>query len=106
MYIEEHCNDKAKDVAAVIGASRGTVAEYMRRFRDGRFERKQYPPQKYYALYRRKTDELVCCGSAAECAEQLGITKRLFYARAHKAATGKIKKWDVYIEPYDEDVNQ
>lgn len=103
-YIEEHCNDNPEDVASVIGASKRTIAAYMHQFRNGTFIRKKRLPEKYYALYRRKTDELICCGSAEECAEQLGITKHTFYTRAHKAASGKIKKWDVYIEPYESDV--
>ena len=101
-YIESHCRDNPADVFAVIGGSQRTVREYMRRFRNGVLQRHQYSPRNYYALYLRKTDKLVCSGSAKDCAEQLGVTLRNFYALTNKVLHGKIKKWDVYIEPYEE----
>lgn len=100
-YISEHLDDSPREIASVIGGARGTVSNYMSKIRRGDFSRKPYPPQKYYAVYLRKTDELVCSGSAQECADSLGICKRAFYILAHKAASGKVKKWDVYIEPYN-----
>ena len=101
-YIKAHCNDKPKDVAAVLGAPRGTIRTYMGLARNGEPLRHENPPRNYYALYLRKTDELICAGTAKECAAELGIGVRAFYVMAHKALSGKVKKWDVYVEPYEE----
>ena len=101
-YIRTHCRDDYKEVASVIGAPPNTVRIYMNRFRDGTFVKKSFPPQKYYALYLRKTDELVCSGTAKECAASLGINTRSFYKMAHTAKHNQCKKWDVLIEPYEE----
>ena len=100
-YMRDHMYDGPKEVATALGASIGTVAEYLRRLQRGTFQNKEYPSRKYYALYLRKTDELVCCGTAGECAEALGIQKHSFYVLAHKALHGKVKKWDVYVEDVD-----
>lgn len=102
-YIKEHCRDDITDVATAIGAPRSTVAVYMRRFRNNSFVHRPHPAQKYYALYLRKTDELVCSGTAEECADTLGITTRAFYVMVHKALHNKVKKWDAYVEPFTED---
>lgn len=102
-YIKEHCYDNPKTVTAAIGGAFSTVDGYMRQFRNGTFNRKENHPRKYYAMYLRKTDELVCSGSAKECAQQLGISCDLFRCRVHKALSGKIKKWDVYVDDYDEE---
>ena len=64
-------------------------------------KRKNYPDLKYYALYLRKTDELVCSGSAKECAIELRITIPAFYNRVYNAVHRRNDKWDVYIEPYN-----
>lgn len=104
-YIKDHCYDSPKDVATALGCPYGTVLEYMCRFRHGTFERHPFHPQNYYAMYLRKTDELVCSGSARECAEQLGISQMAFRSRVHKTLSGKIKKWDVYVEPYNEETD-
>lgn len=100
-YMRDHIYDGPKEVSKALGASKGTVAEYLRRLQRGTFKTKEYPTRKYYALYLRKTDELVCCGTAQECADALGIQKHSFYVLAHKALHGKVKKWDVYIEDID-----
>lgn len=102
-YIKEHCNDNFRDVAATINAPPRTVSNYMRRFRRGDTIRHQYPIKYYYALYIRKTDELVCCGTAKECAETLGVSVHTFYGLVHKTLNGIVKKYDVYIEPYEEE---
>ena len=102
-YIRMHCGDNARSVHEVIGGNYFTIREYMRKFRNGTFQRSSGTPQKYYALYLRKTDELVCSGSAKECMAELGISKSAFHTLVCKSRSGKIKKWDVYVEPYNEE---
>ena len=100
-YIKEHLYDSPAEVAAAIGRSRGTVYQYQRWFQKGR--RIHNLRHKFYALYLRETDELVCSGTAAECAKALGIKHHSFYVMAHKALRGKTKKWDIYIEEPEEE---
>ena len=100
-YIKAHRYDSPSAVAAKIGSSPGTVECYMRWFRQGR--RIHNPKSKFYALYLRKTDELVCSGTARECAEVLGIKPKSFYVMVHKVLHGKTNKWDIYVEEPEED---
>lgn len=102
-YMWEHRHDKPSEVAKALNAHPRTVGAYLRRMRDGTFARGTYPPRKYYAVYLKKTDEIICSGTAAECAEALGIGVRAFYVRACKALTGRTTKWEVYVEPFQED---
>jgi hypothetical protein len=101
-YIRDHCNDKPSDVHAVIGGRLSTVKSYMASFRNSTFRRTRGTPHNYYAIYLRKTDELVCSGTAKECMAQLGITASAFRTLVCRSRSGEIKKWDVYIEPYEE----
>lgn len=103
-YIRDHCYDEARDVFDVVGGSYTTIRSYMWKFRNGTFERTKDAPRYYYAVYLRKTDELVACGSAKECMEQMGITKSAFHTLVCRSRNGEIKKWDVYIEPYKDAV--
>lgn len=102
-YMKEHCHDRPEEVAAILNAPLRTVNEYMRQFRNGkRLERKSCTPQRYYALYNHKTDELVCTGTAKECAAALGISRSTFYSMVCKAQKGIVKKWDAYVEDYED----
>jgi hypothetical protein len=101
-YIKQHCRDDPREVAATINAPYTTVYNYMLDFRNGTFKRSRRPPDFYYAIYLRKTDELVCSGTARECAEHLGMSKTTFHAMVCKVRKGITKKWDVYVEPYSE----
>lgn len=100
-YIQEHMDDGSASIAETLNAPQGTIIEYMRRIRRDAFPLEHYQLSRYYALYLRKTDELVCSGTAWECAEALGIRVKSFYIMVHKALHGKVKKWDVYIEEYN-----
>ena len=102
-YIREHCHDDPADVATKLGATYSTVKVYMQQCRRGVFNHKPHPSKNYYALYLRKTDELYCSGSAQECADELGIKLHSFYVLVHKILNEKTKKWDIFIEPYDEE---
>lgn len=103
-YIKQHCNDDPHKVATTLNVPYGTVYNYMLQFRKNTFPVKRaYPPQVYYAVYLRKTDELVCSGSARECANHLGMNKTTFHAMVCKTRKGQIKKWDVYTELYGDD---
>lgn len=55
---------------------------------------------KYYAMYRAATDEIVCSGTARECSEFLGIAVNTFYSMVSKWRSGVRTKWEFYIEPY------
>ena len=100
-YIQEHMNDGSASIAAALNAPQKTIIEYIHRMRRGALSLEGYRFVKYYALYLRKTDELVCSGTAQECADALGIRKHSFYVLVHKALHGKVKKWDVYVEDVD-----
>ena len=54
--------------------------------------------QKYYAVYRRKTDELICCGSAAECAAAMGRSTDSFYCMVSRVGKGKNRRYEIYKE--------
>lgn len=99
-YMRLHCHDSPKAVSVILNAPYSTVAEYLRQMRKDKFVRSKYPPKKYYAIYLRKTDELVCSGSAEECAKELGVSMKAFYSLVGRATTGRSKKWEVYVEPY------
>ena len=101
--MQSHCNDSPKDVAVALNAPYQTVAMYMRRIRNGAFVKKRYPQKRYYAIYLKKTDELVCSGTAVECAEKLEISMSAFYSLVGRATTGKSQKWEVYVEPFHND---
>ena len=105
-YISEHRYDKIQDVADHIGAPRNTVAIYMQKFRNGERLKHDFPLRRYYALYRRGTDELVCSGTAKECAEALGILRTSFDSLVSKVKSGKNKKWEVYVDDMDDDYNE
>ena len=57
----------------------------------------------YYAVYLRKTDELVACGTSAECVKQMGL-KSLdsFYCLISHVLTGYNRKYEVYKEPFNQ----
>lgn len=105
-YISEHRYDKIQDVADHIGAPRNTVAIYMQKFRNGEDLRRGGSPRRYYALYNRKTDELVCSGTAKECAEALGIPRAYFDSMVSKIKSGKNKKWEVYVDNINDDYDE
>ena len=100
-YIQAHIDDGSASIAEALNAPQGTIIEYIRRIRRDSFPLEHYQNVRYYALYLRKTDELVCSGSSRECAEALGISVKSFYVMVHKSLHGKVKKWDVYIEEYN-----
>ena len=100
-YIQEHMDDGSASIAEALNAPQKTIIEYIRRMRRGAFSLDGYRIVKYYALYLRKTDELVCSGTAQECADQLGMRLRSFQVMIHKILHNKIKKWDLYVEDVD-----
>lgn len=99
-YIRDHCHSNPHYIQKMIGGNLTTISRYMYLFRTGQFERTRGTPHYYYAIYLRKTDELVASGTSKECMEQMGISENTFYALICKSRSGAIKKWDVYIEPY------
>lgn len=56
--------------------------------------------ENYYAMYRASTDEIVCSGTARECADFLGIAVNSFYSMVSHWRAGTRTKWEFYIEPY------
>lgn len=52
-----------------------------------------------YTVWDAKTDEVLACGTAAECAAKLGLAKpRSFYYMAHHAANGRRRRYVVTKE--------
>ena len=58
---------------------------------------------KYYTVYKNKTDEIVAFGSAAECAEKLGITRDSFHSFVSNTRSGPTKTYTVLVEDYQSD---
>jgi len=52
----------------------------------------------YYAVYLRKTDELICSGNAAECAAAMGRSEGSFRSLVSKVCNGLNRKYEVYKE--------
>ncbi len=59
-------------------------------------------PRKYYAIYRRDTGELVADGTAADCAEQMGVSMSYVYSLISNARNGKRTEGKTY-RLYEED---
>ena len=53
-------------------------------------------PRKYYAIYRRDTGELVADGTAADCAEQIGVSMSYVYSLISNARNGKRTEGKTY----------
>lgn len=51
-----------------------------------------------YTVYLNKTDEVVACGTAAECAEQMNKSLNCFYSTVSKNRKGLRNKYTVLIE--------
>lgn len=100
-YIEEHLDDGPAKIAAVLNRPLGTIKAYSRRIRQGTLKYENYKIVRYYAVYLRKTDELVCSGTADECAEYFGVARHTFYTMVCKVKHNKLKKWDIYVEEID-----
>lgn len=54
--------------------------------------------QSYYSVYLRRTDELICAGTSAECAAALGRSVDSFYCMVSRVRKGKNRKYEVYQE--------
>ena len=63
------------------------------------------PPRyyRYYTIYKAATDELLAYGTAQECAKTLRVNVSKIYQMAHCAKTGKVKKYDILVEPVVEE---
>ena len=59
-------------------------------------------PRKYYAIYRRDTGELVADGTAADCAEQMGVSMKYIYSLICNVRNGKRPEGKTY-RLYEED---
>ena len=55
--------------------------------------------RKTYRVYREKDGQLLAEGSAAACAEQLGIEIQGFYKAVCKAQAGKHRKYRIEVLP-------
>lgn len=57
----------------------------------------------YYALYRKRDDELLACGSAEQCCKMMGYTNiRTFEDLRRRAAAGTLMRYELYIEEIDD----
>lgn len=60
----------------------------------------------WYSVYLKKTDELICSGTASDCAKALGMKSyTYFHILTHKVRKGANKKYEIYSEPYHENLN-
>ena len=50
----------------------------------------------YYAVYLKKTDELICSGTSEECAAAMGRSVASFYSMVSRVRNGKNQKYEVY----------
>ena len=57
----------------------------------------------YYTVYLKKTDEIVVCGTAKECARAMKKSDNSFYSLVSKTNTGKRNKYIVCIEKLDDE---
>lgn len=55
-----------------------------------------------YFIYLRKNDSLVAAGTSKQCAEVLGVPPHRIHEMASRVKSGKLKKWEIYSEPYAE----
>lgn len=58
--------------------------------------------RKDYTVYRRKTDELLCYGTADECAEALNMDEHGFYLTVYNVKRGANRKYKIIVTPYDD----
>lgn len=55
----------------------------------------------WYSIYLKKTGELLCSGTSADCAKALGITNiQSFHALTCNVRKGTNKKYEIHSEPY------
>lgn len=89
--------------ATSSNASASTYVNHHRKPREPKLPR---DTSLWFSVYLKKTDTLICSGTAAECAKALGM-KNLddFHVLAHKVRKGTNKKYEIYSEPYYEDLN-
>lgn len=58
---------------------------------------------RYYAIYRKRDDELLACGSAEQCAKMMGYTSlRSFEDICRRSMAGTLSKYELYIEDVDD----
>ena len=55
-------------------------------------------PRKLYFVWREKTDELVACGTARECARDMGIQLPSFYSEVSRTRSGKHTYYKIMVE--------
>lgn len=62
--------------------------------------------EQYYTVYLNSTDEIIACGTAQECARQLGMAYSSFRSSVCKHRSGEWHKYTFVVEdsPYDEEV--
>lgn len=56
--------------------------------------------KKYYTVYLRDTDDIICTGDALECADAMRRSLTAFYSMVSRTNAGKNGKYEVYSEPY------
>lgn len=62
---------------------------------------------KYYAIYKKKTDELLASGTARECQRQMGFkSPQVFYCTVSRAYRGLSSKYEVYVTEDKEDEDE
>lgn len=83
-------------IADALGCSQGTIRYH--RVMMGLPKAAKGRPYKTYTVWNAKTDELIVCGSAEDCAKRLGFSNRnIFYTTFIRARRGKNKKYIIEV---------
>ena len=61
--------------------------------------------QHYYTVYNEKTDDIVACGTAVECAKAMKRSLASFYCTVSRNRSGKHHKYSIVIDPIGEEAN-
>ena len=58
---------------------------------------------KYYTVYLRRDDSIVCHGTARECAAVMGMKLTTFYPTVYHTLKGKNRKYEIVVDTQSDD---
>lgn len=91
-----------EEIAAQLGLCSTTVNRHRRQMGFPKIGRNK--KQHMYTVWSAETENLLCYGTAPECAEMLGLSDvSIFYQTISKTKAGKTKKYIFLVEPYEEE---
>lgn len=86
-----------REIAEETGIPVNTV-RWVRRYYGLCYNKGHKPPSRYYTVWNAKTDELIACGTAEECATVMGRSIADFHTMVSRVRSGKNKKFVVLVE--------